>query len=179
MDDREQDEMCQGDPGQDPNRGQPSGRRRKPRNQKPVRDCALTLLEYRDRTEQEMRRKLTEREYSPREVEETIAFLAEYHYLDDEGYARRYVRTHSGRKSIRRLRAELEQKGISRDYIDSALEETAVDEDFQIACWIRKKGYVPGEYLEQGQYRKLAASLGRRGYSFDAIRRVMGGGEIG
>ena len=47
-----------------------------------ARDCALSLLEYRDRTEAEMRRKLKEREYAPEAVEETIYFLKEYHYLD-------------------------------------------------------------------------------------------------
>ena len=48
------------------------------RNLKTVRDCALTLLEYCDRTEQEMRRKLKEREYTPEEIEKTIVFLKEY-----------------------------------------------------------------------------------------------------
>lgn len=54
-----------------------------------ARDCALSLLEYRDRTEAEMRRKLKEREYAPEAVEETIYFLKEYHYLDDQEYARK------------------------------------------------------------------------------------------
>lgn len=148
----------------------PAKGRRKP---KPVRDCALTLLEYRDRTEQEMRRKLREREYTPEEIEETITFLTEYHYIDDAEYARRYIRTHCGRKSIRCLRAELEQRGISRERIDDALEETDVDESSQIAAWIRKKGYTPGVHLEPDQYRRLTASLGRKGYSFEEIRQVM------
>lgn len=39
-----------------------------------ARDCALSLLEYRDRTEAEVRRKLKEREYDPEAVEETIVF---------------------------------------------------------------------------------------------------------
>ena len=150
----------------------PVSRRRK---QKPVRDCALTLLEYRDRTEQEMRRKLKEREYGAEEIEETIAFLTEYHYIDDKEYARRYVRTHSDHKSIRRIFGELEQKGIRREFIEEGLAELPVDEEAQIAAWIRKKGCIPGEHLEADQYRKLMAGLGRRGYSYDAIRRVMDG----
>ncbi len=176
MAEENRDNLGQGIPDGDPVTGRPS---RRPRKQKPVRDCALTLLEYRDRTGQEMRRKLKEREYSPEEIEEAIAFLEEYHYLDDEGYARRYVRTYSEQKSIRRLRAELEQKGIACGHIENALKEAEIDEASQIAGWIRKKGYVPGEHLEQSQYRKLVSSLGRRGYSFDVIRRVMDGGETG
>ena len=38
------------------------------------RSCALSLLEYRDRTEAEMRRKLKEREYAPEAVEERFIF---------------------------------------------------------------------------------------------------------
>ena len=149
----------------------PERTRRKP---KPARDCALTLLEYRDRTESEMRRKLKEREYGAEEIEEVIEFLKEYHYIDDGEYARRYIRSYSGSKSIRRIRGELEQKGIEEEFIEAGLAEVPVDEESQIAAWIRKKGYIPGEYLEADQYRKLMAGLARRGYSFDTIRRVMG-----
>lgn len=152
----------------------PEGRRRRP---KPVRDCALTLLEYRDRTEQEMRRKLKERQYDPEEIEKTIAFLIEYHYIDDREYVRRYVRTHSNRKSVRRICGELEQRGVRRDLIEEGLAEITVDEEAQIVAWIRKKGCIPGEHLEADQYRRLMAGLGRRGYSYDAIRRVMDGDE--
>lgn len=145
------------------------------KNNRTVRDCALTLLEYCDRTEQEMRRKLKDREYAPEEIEKTILFLKEYHYIDDDRYAQKYIHTYADSKSIRRLRSELEQKGISRERIDAALEEIAVDESMQIAAWIKKRGYTPGEHLDPDQYRKLMAGLGRRGYSFDTIRRAMAG----
>lgn len=94
-----------------------------------ARDCALSLLEYRDRTEAEMRRKLKEREYAPEAVEETIYFLKEYHYLDDQEYARKYVRTAGAGKSIRQLRQSLLSKGISREILDLCFEEETVDEE--------------------------------------------------
>ena len=141
--------------------------------QRPVRDCALTLLERCDRTAREMEKKLKERGYSTDEIEKTLAFLQEYRYIDDEGYARRYTRTHSARKSLFRLRGELEQKGIARELIDEALEENPIDEDAQISFWLGKKGYIPGKELPPDQYRRLTASLIRRGYSYEAVRRVM------
>lgn len=143
------------------------------RRRKPVRDCALTLLEYCDRTEQEMRRKLKEREYRAEEIEETIGFLKEYHYIDDREYVRKYIRTHSGRKSVRRIQGELEQKGIEGELIEAGFAETSVDEEAQIAAWIEKKGYRSGETMEPAEYRRLTAFLGRRGYSFEIIRKVM------
>ena len=136
-----------------------------------ARDCALSLLEYRDRTEAEVRRKLKEREYDPEAVEETIVFLKEYHYLDDQEYARKYVRTAGAGKSIRQLRQSLLSKGISREILDLCFEEETVDEEEAVRRFLKKKGYTAGEDPEKT--RKLAAALGRRGFSFETIRRVM------
>lgn len=144
-----------------------AGRIKKPKS---VRDCALSLLERSDKTAQEMRRKLKERKYQREEIEETLAFLEEYHYVDDREYVLRYIRTYSSRKSIRRIRAELEQKGVDRELIDAGLREQPVDEEAQIVEWLRKKGYKPEEPVEPGQYRRLTASLGRQGYSYEKIR---------
>ena len=65
------------------------GTRSRSREKRSARESALALLEYRDRTEQELRQKLLDREYSKDEIEETVRFLREYRYLDDEAYAMR------------------------------------------------------------------------------------------
>lgn len=148
---------------------QAARRVRKPR---PVRDCALSLLERSDKTAKEMRQKLKEREYQPEEIEETMAFLEEYHYVDDREYVRKYIRTYSSRKSIRKIRGELEQKGVDEALIDEEMAVLPVDEEAQIVQWLRKKGYDPGEPVEWMQYRRLTAALGRRGYSYETIRRA-------
>lgn len=119
-----------------------------------------------------MRKKLKDREYQPEEIEETMAFLEEYHYIDDREYVRKYIRTYSSHKSIRRICAELEQKGVDRELIHAGIQDLPVDEETQIIKWLRKKGYEPGEPLEWAQYRRLTAALGRRGYSFDIIRKA-------
>lgn len=138
-----------------------------------ARDCALSLLEYRDRTEAEMRRMLREREYAQEAVEEAIDFLKEYHYLDDQEYARKYVRTAGAGKSIRQLRQSLQNKGISREILDLCLEEETIDEEAAVRHFLMKKGYNAGGGEEPEKTRKLAAALGRRGFSFEIIRRVM------
>ena len=137
-----------------------------------VRECALALLEFRDRTERELRQKLKEREYSAGEIEETVLFLKEYRYLDDEAYAGRYIRSCAARKSRRQIRADLERKGVSREVIDLQLQEEEVDEDSQIRKLLQKKGYEPGKRLEATEYRRIMGTLGRRGFSGEAIRRT-------
>ena len=142
------------------------------RSEKTARECALALLEFRDRTERELRQKLKEREYGPEEIEETVLFLNEYRYLDDEAYAGRYIRSCASRKSRRQIRADLERKGVSREVIDLSFQEEAVDEESQIEKLLLKKGYEPGKRMEPADYWRLMGTLGRRGFSSEAIRRV-------
>ena len=152
----------------------PAGNTKKPGSQnRTVRECALALLEFRDRTERELRQKLKEREYSAEEINETVLFLKEYRYLDDEAYVDRYIRSCAARKSRRQIRADLERKGVSREIIDLQLQEKTVDEDSQIRKLLQKKGYVPGKRLEPAEYRRIMGALGRRGFSGEAIRKAM------
>lgn len=138
-----------------------------------TREYALSLLEYADRTERQLRQKLEEKEYPADEIEETLLFLKEYHYLDDEAYAGRYVCAASAKKSKRQIRAALEQKGVARELIEAALREQPVDEEGQICALLRKKGYDPGERMAPEQYRRMLSFLARRGFSYDSIRKVM------
>lgn len=152
----------------------PAGNTKKTGSQnRTVRECALALLEFRDRTEWELRQKLKEREYSAEEIDETVLFLKEYRYLDDEAYVGRYIRSCAARKSRRQIRADLEHKGVSREIIDLQLQEKTVDEDSQIRKLLQKKGYVPGKRLEPAEYRRIMGALGRRGFSGEAIRKAM------
>lgn len=144
----------------------------KPR--KTARDCALSLLEYGDRTEKEMRQKLKEREYLARDIEETLEFLKEYHYIDDAEYTERYIRACSSRKSIRQIRCDLERKGVDREVVDGRLAEAPVDEEAQICRFLAKKGCRPGEKMDPAEYRRITGALCRKGFSYDAIRRAAG-----
>lgn len=140
---------------------------------KTARECALFLLEYGDCTEKEMRQKLRDREYGPEEIEATLSFLKEYHYIDDAEYAEKYIRVYSSKKSTRQIRCGLEKKGIARNVIEQHLEESPIDEEKQIYAFLLKKGCRPGEErMDAADFRKLVAALGRRGFSYDSIRRV-------
>lgn len=140
---------------------------------KTARECALSLLERADRTEKEMRQKLLERQYSSEEIEKSLCFLKEYHYIDDAAYASRYAHSHALAKNVRQIRGYLEQKGVAREWIDRALEQVEVDEEAQIYAYIRRKGYSQEACMESAACRKLTAALLRRGFSYDSVRRVI------
>jgi len=143
------------------------------RPKKSAREYALSMLERFDRTEQEVRSRLKEKEYCREEIEEALAFLKEYRFINDAEYAKTYIRVYSAKKSIRKIRFDLERKGVEKELIAAGLEEQPVDEEEQIRCLLKKKGYLPGEEMENSDYQKLAGALFRKGYSYQVFRRVL------
>lgn len=146
---------------------------KKNRQERTARECALFLLEYASRTEQEMFDKLIEREYTKEEIEETMSFLKEYHYIDDAEYAKAYIRIHSSIKSKRQMQMYLQRKGIDRDLVNQELENNPVDELVQVEKFLIKKGVTSEEKLELKGKRRVVAALMRRGYSYEVIRRAI------
>ncbi|MCD8122637.1 MAG: RecX family transcriptional regulator [Clostridiales bacterium] len=143
-----------------------------------VRACALFLLEYRDRTEAELRRKLCEREYGEEEIEEAISWLKSCRYLDDERYSHRYIESHIRSRSVRQICAELARRGVSRTVISCCMEEVEVDEGAQIRAFLEKKGFLPGMPVSREDRQRIVAALMRRGYPPEAICRTMDGEDL-
>lgn len=79
-------------------------------------DRSLGILSRRDHSEQELRSKLKERDYSPEQINETIQSLIERKFLDDERYfesrVRNLVLKHYGR---RRIQSDLTRRGLKWD----------------------------------------------------------------
>ena len=141
---------------------------------KRARERALYLLKSSDKTESEIRRKLREGYYPEAAIDSTIEFLREYHLVDDQDYGRRYIRTYGDKRSRKRLRFDLMQKGLDKAQISQLLEEEAVPETEQIEEFLRRKGYDP-KTISQKDKGKLVSALVRKGFSYDVIAQVMGG----
>ena len=78
------------------------------------------------------------------------------------------------KRTYRQLRQSLLSKGISREILDLCFEEETVDEEGRgCPAFFEEKGYTDGAGEDPEKTRKLAAALGRRGFSFETIRRVM------
>lgn len=139
---------------------------------KRARERAVNILKNSDKTELELRRKLREGFYPEEAIDSAVRKLKDYHYVDDESYAERYVETQGSKKSRRQLSFDLERKGIDRDTISRLLEENPVDEETQIRAFLRRKHYEPGQ-MEPKEVARLTAALGRKGFSFASIRKAM------
>lgn len=133
---------------------------------------AMHLLEKQDRTEYQLREKLRQNEYPKEAVEQTIAYVKSYHYIDDLRYACSYVRYQKEKKSNRRLQQDLQKKGVAKEFIEQALlEEGNEDETDAIQRLLEKKGYTPEMPREQAN--KIYQFLLRRGYKSSDILYVM------
>lgn len=138
---------------------------------KRARERVFYLLKNSDKTEQDIRRKLKEGFYPEEVIDRTINFLKEYHYIDDENYGRNYIRGWGGRKSKRQISYALQQKGLSRELINQLLEECPIEEEDQVRKLLKKKKYR--EDMTREEKNKIATSIGRKGFSFDVIKKMM------
>lgn len=133
---------------------------------------AMAILKYMDRTEQELKQKLKQAEYTDTIIESAIEYVKMFHYLDDERYAANYIRYKKSTKSKRQLQTELMQKGIRKEFIEQAFDDEYDDEDIAIQKAIAKKT-LDIESLSQEEKMKLASSLYRKGFKMDVIQKYM------
>ena len=107
-----------------------------------------------------------------------MGMVKKHHYIDDEAYGSRYVQSQGKKKSRSQLIFAMQKKGFSRELIDELLEEHPVNEEEQMEKYLAQKGIDTGENLSREEYRKLAAKLARKGYSYEAISRVLRGPSL-
>lgn len=133
----------------------------------------LELLSYRPRSEAELRRALSERDFPEPVIEEALESLRRVELVDDRAFVAFWVenRTQFRPRGRRALNQELREKGIPTPLIEEAL----ADFDETAAGWAvaeqqaRRLSHLPPE-----QFRKrLSDRLARRGFSFDFIREAL------
>ncbi len=134
-------------------------------------NCAVSLLSRRDHSERELLNKLAVKGYKDG-AEEAVEKLKNGGYIDDERFARLYVRELQTLKKYgkKRIEQELFRKGVDRGIIRAVLEETEFDEEELIALIRRKYG----RYLsDEKGINKTVNSLLRMGYSYGEIRGAL------
>lgn len=127
-----------------------------------------------DRTEAQLREKLLQAEFEPELVEQAIAYVKSFGYLDDERYVRNYIEYRKDQKSRRQLEQELQfRKGVSSELIRSVYEKLEpADEKLLIRRQLQKKHYDP-ENCDEKQRQKLIAFLARKGFRTGDILAVL------
>ncbi|MBQ4176482.1 MAG: regulatory protein RecX [Lachnospiraceae bacterium] len=139
----------------------------------------LNLLKSMDRTEGQLRERLSRDGYPDEITDQAIAYAASFHYVDDGRYAQTYVRQQAGRKSRRQIEADLMKRGIEAEEIRRAfcvLQEEDGEEDpdtSAIRALIRKRGIDPAR-AQREELQKFIQYLMRKGFRYQAVREVIG-----
>ena len=133
---------------------------------------ALNLISYRQRTEAELRRRLSEKA-APDVVDIAVERLKEQGLIDDAKYAREWSDSRSRRspRSSRLIIRELVSKGVAPSLAESSVEELD-DEDTALDAASRFARRLSDTDYEQF-HRRLWGHLQRRGYGAGVSRRVI------
>lgn len=135
---------------------------------------AMHLLNDMDRTEGQLRAKLKANHYTEDVIEEALSYVKSFGYINDLGYAKRFIEGKKDKKSRKELYALLGNKGLPQSVIEEAFEECyeADDSRSAIAELMRKRGYSPEAATEKDR-QKMYGYLMRKGFSYEDIRQVI------
>ena len=135
---------------------------------------ALSLLNYMDRTEAGLRQKLKEKSFDDVTIDVAIEYVKSFGYLNDAGYAERYILNRQGSKSKREIYAALSQKGINREQIETAIENCyeAEDEIAAIQRICEKKHFI-AEDATVIEKKRMYNYLIRKGFRGEDVCKVL------
>ncbi|MBS7346387.1 MAG: regulatory protein RecX [Candidatus Sacchiramonaceae bacterium] len=143
----------------------------RPHSEKEVKDYL-----WKKTLNKKLRNKKTGEFYEKQGVSQTsadqvLARLKEKGYIDDERFAQWWVENRNQRKgsSIKKLKLELQQKGVNRSIIDQVVEDSNRDDKQELKKIIAKKAK---RYSDR---QKLISYLLRQGFLYDDILRELDG----
>jgi regulatory protein len=142
-----------------------------------VFDRGLAMLAVRAYAVRELRMGLLRKKEPEPLVDAAVARLVTLGALNDEVFARQFVRTSVSREGIRRIQSELGRRGVSRELAAAAIaevrEEERVDPDEALDRIAARKLKTMSKLDGPTKRRRLYGFLARRGYEPDEIRRVI------
>jgi len=140
-----------------------------------ARNIALHRLSARPRSRAELKKDLVHRHVEESLADQIVARFIEVGLVDDKSFAREWVASRRGPKSLStaRLKRELAGKGISPAIIDEALSEMDGSESEIALQLARKRAKSLIGKDRPTMTRRLAAQLERRGFSPAVVRRAV------
>ena len=146
----------------------------------PVRSRALGLLDQRARSRKELRDRLVAADFEPDVVDTVVDDLAGAGLVDDEAFAKEWVRQRHARrgKSARALNLELKEKGVEAADRAIALEQITEESEEAVARQVAEKKArtlkrVPADRHERDKFlRRIVGTLARRGYNQELVMRI-------
>ena len=139
----------------------------------------LNLLQVRPYTEQKLREKLKEGYYPEQIIDEAIAYVKSYHYIDDYDYACQYIFYHKETEPRRKIEEKLLRKGIPKEILQKAMDTTYHNSEeqreveYQQARKLLAKKHYDAEKMDWKEKQKIYAFLIRKGIDSQVIKKAM------
>lgn len=134
-------------------------------------DAGLRLLARRAHSRVELLVKLTRRGYESGAIVAAMRRLEESGYLDDQSFARSYVRRRGSARGPRVLSSELAARGIDRSQVDAAIDDFGADEQLAVATRIAERLYARKPLTGRREILDgIGSKLVQRGFSTSVAR---------
>jgi len=142
-----------------------------------IKQKAFRLLGRRQHSSFELRRKLWNKDYEKKLIDEVILNLEENGYLDDKEFIRAFVadKINTKKWSLKRIKSELFKRGINSKLIDDIISQQSQDTEFENALTLGEKKYeilLKRNSETRVLQSKLSAYLISRGFDYDLIKKV-------
>ncbi len=137
---------------------------------------AFSFLNYKPRTEKEIRKKLKEKKISEASIEKVITILKNLKYLDDSKYAKMYLeeKLANNPKGKRVIAMKLAEKGINKEVIKSV-----IDKEYNEDTETQKAKELLAKYIkkvraksEMDKRQKCYRYLLSRGFDYEIVKEV-------
>lgn len=135
-----------------------------------VKGYAFWLLGLKDFTEQELKDKIIKKyeEVDLEELEKIVKYLKESNYINDEEYAKSFVRgKHNQGYGWIRIKGDLLYKKSIKE--DLFLEEKNNYDWFELAKEVKLKKYKDKNFIDFKEKQKAMNYLIRRGFSYEEV----------
>jgi regulatory protein len=138
---------------------------------------AANFCAYQERTQQEVRKRLSELEVVGDEAEHIIVWLIENNYLNEERFARIFAGSKFRQKRWGRLkiRQELKMRGVSEYCLKAGMSEIDEDDYLQtLATLLAKKSLEIKESNPLSKKQKLVQYALSKGFESDLVFDLVG-----
>ncbi|OQA52986.1 MAG: Regulatory protein RecX [candidate division WS2 bacterium ADurb.Bin280] len=137
---------------------------------------ALYYLNRRDRTQKELEDKLRGRGFDDQAIAKAVVRLKGLSFIDDERFARNFVRNSFNLKpkGRRRLKFELKRKGLSEQVIENALQSEWTCDEYSLVMAQAKKIVDKNSSLKREKiFQRALGALIRRGFDYSMAKKAV------
>ena len=126
---------------------------------------ATDLLAHQEQSSATLRMKLLARKYDVAEIEEALAKLQKYNYLDDEETCRHQFENlySEGKLSVRQIVVKLIQRGFDKNFIEQLIPDDSDEHEQLVAEKLLAKKFTRGENFDKAKAWQFLSARGFEG----------------